>query len=66
MILLVSKGFHDRLLERGFPPEKLRTLVLGADGSIYKDVKPDHEYWKRHGLDGKIKAVTGALAMPMD
>lgn len=61
MILLVSKGFHDRLLERGLPPEKLRTLVLGADGSIYKDVKPDTDYWRRHGLEGKIKAVyTGA------
>lgn len=60
-ILLVSKGFHDRLLERGFPADKLRTIVLGADGSLFKDVKPDVDYWKRHGLEGKIKAVyTGA------
>lgn len=60
-ILLVSKGFHDRLLERGFPPEKLRTVVLGADGSLYRDVKPDHDYWHARGLDGQIKAVyTGA------
>ncbi len=57
MILLVSKGFHDRLLERGFPPEKLKTLVLGADGTLYRDVRPDRDYWRERGLNGKMVAV---------
>ncbi len=62
-ILLVSKGFHDRLLERGFPPEMLETIVLGADGALFADLKPNHEYIKRHGLDGKIIAVyAGAIS----
>lgn len=60
-ILLVSKGFHDRLLERGFDPAKLRTILLGADGSLFKDVQPDHDFLARHGLAGKTIAVyTGA------
>lgn len=60
-ILLVSRGFHDRLLERGFDPAKLHTIVLGADGSLFKDAKPDHEFMARHGLSGKTVAVyTGA------
>jgi glycosyltransferase involved in cell wall biosynthesis len=60
-ILLVSKGFHDRLLERGFAPDRLETVLLGADGDLFKDVSPDTEYMRRHGLDGRIVAVyTGA------
>ncbi len=56
-ILLVSKGFHDRLLERGFAPERLETIVLGADGALFADLKPNHEYLQKHGLEGKIIAV---------
>ncbi len=60
-ILLVSKGFHDRLLERGFDPRRLETILLGADGSLFENVTPDREYFRRHGLDGKTIAVyTGA------
>jgi glycosyltransferase involved in cell wall biosynthesis len=60
-ILLVSKGFHDRLLERGFDPARLQTLVLGADGSLFKDSQPDTAYFREHGLEGKTIAVyTGA------
>jgi len=60
-ILLVSRGFHDRLLQRGHDPAKLQTILLGADGSLYRDVKPDTEYLRAQGLDGKIVAVyTGA------
>jgi len=61
MILLVSSGFHDRLLERGLEPERLRTIVLGADGLLYQDVKPNRDYIERHGLTNKTIAVyTGA------
>ena len=56
-ILLVSKGFHDRLLERGFPPERLETLVLGADSSLYLDVKPDLDYMREQRLAGKTVAI---------
>jgi|CXWL01.1.fsa_nt_gi glycosyltransferase involved in cell wall biosynthesis len=60
-ILLVSKGFHDRLIERGFDPAKLQTIVLGADGSLFADAKPDTAYLREHGLEGKTIAVyTGA------
>lgn len=60
-ILLVSKGFENRLIERGFDPARLKTVVLGADGTLFKDAKPDHDYLVRHGLAGKFIAVyTGA------
>jgi glycosyltransferase involved in cell wall biosynthesis len=60
-ILLVSRGFHDRLLERGFAPERLETVLLGADGRLFEGVKPDEEYLAAHGLSGKTLAVyTGA------
>lgn len=56
-ILLVSKGFHDRLLERGFAPERLETLVLGADSSLYQNVQPDLAYIQEQGLAGKTVAI---------
>lgn len=60
-ILLVSKGFHDRLLERGFPPGLLRTILLGADADLFKELTPDTEYLREHGLDGRTIAIyTGA------
>lgn len=60
-ILLVSKGFHDRLLERGYPADRLRTILLGADADLYRSLHPDQGYLREHGLDGKAIAVyTGA------
>ncbi len=60
-IILVSKGFHDRMLERGFAPDRLKTVLLGADGNLFKDVKPDFQYIKEQGLEGKTIAIfTGA------
>jgi len=60
-ILLVSRGFHDRLLQRGFPPDRLETILLGADGGLFRNVTPDQEYMAQHGLAGKTVAVyTGA------
>jgi len=56
-ILLVSKGFHDRLLERGFAPQRLETLVLGADSSLYQNLQPDQAYMQEQGLAGKTVAI---------
>ncbi|MCB9849367.1 MAG: glycosyltransferase family 4 protein [Phycisphaerales bacterium] len=56
-ILLVSKGFHDRLLERGFAPPQLKTVLLGADGGLFKSLTPDVDYIRRNGLEGKTIAV---------
>lgn len=60
-ILLVSPGFEQRLIERGYAPGKLRTILLGADGSLFEQVTPDHEFLKTHNLEGKSIAIfTGA------
>lgn len=56
-ILVVSEGFHKRLLERGLPPEKLQTILLGADARYYADARPDTKFLERHGLAGKTIAV---------
>lgn len=61
MILLVSKGFHDRLLERGFDPARLKTILLGADGSLFENVQPNTAFFADRGLADKTIAVyTGA------
>jgi len=60
-ILLVSQGFHDRLLERGFEADRLSTIVLGADASLFENAQPDQAFIERHGLSGKTIAIyTGA------
>jgi glycosyltransferase involved in cell wall biosynthesis len=60
-ILLVSPGFEKRLIERGLPPRKLKTILLGADGELFRDVKPDHAFLDKYGLHGKTLAIyTGA------
>jgi glycosyltransferase involved in cell wall biosynthesis len=60
-ILLVSPGFEKRLLERGYRQEKLKTVLLGADGELFKDAKPAPEFRKKYGLEDKILAIfTGA------
>jgi len=60
-ILLVSKGFEKRLIERGLDPSKLKTVLLGADGNMFVDVKRDEAFLDRYNLRGKMIAVfTGA------
>lgn len=56
-ILLVSRGFEKRLIERGFPAEKMKTILLGADGGIFKEVKPNYEFLDKHNLRGKSIAI---------
>jgi glycosyltransferase involved in cell wall biosynthesis len=60
-VLLVSQGFHDRLLERGYPRDLLKTIPLGAAGELFKDVQADRSYLQEHGLAEKTIAIyTGA------
>jgi len=60
-ILLVSKGFEKRLIERGLWPGKLKTILLGADGNIFRNVNPNHGFLAKHNLKNRIIAIfTGA------
>ncbi len=60
-VILVSKGFHDRLLERNYPDSFLETIELGADGELFENVRINKGFWKEKGLDSKTIAVyTGA------
>jgi glycosyltransferase involved in cell wall biosynthesis len=60
-ILLVSPGFERRLRQRGYRQEKLKTVLLGADGELFRDAKPNPEFRKKYGLEDKILAIfTGA------
>jgi glycosyltransferase involved in cell wall biosynthesis len=56
-ILLVSRGFHDRLLERGLPPDRLKTIHLGGDGRLFEGAEPDSAWLQEHGLEGKTIAI---------
>ncbi len=56
-VLPVSQGFHKRLLERGYPDSLLQTVMLGADGPLFKDVQPDHAFFKEMGLGEKFIAI---------
>jgi len=60
-VLLVSPGFEKRLIERGFPPDKLKTILLGADGALFADAQVDEAFLDRYHLRGKAIAIyTGA------
>ncbi|GAG00039.1 unnamed protein product, partial [marine sediment metagenome] len=60
-IMLVSPGFEKRLAERGYPPAKLKTVLLGADGNVFRQLVPNKDFRPHHGLEGKTLAVyTGA------
>jgi len=60
-ILLVSPGFENRLLERGYRPAKLKTIPLGADEDLFRDARADETFRRRHNVEGKMLAVfTGA------
>lgn len=56
-ILLVSPGFQQRLIERGYPAGKMRTVLLGADGDVFRELRPDTGFRRRHGLEAKTVAV---------
>lgn len=56
-ILLVSPGFQKRLIERGYDGKKMRTVLLGADGEIFKNLRPNERFRKNYGLEGKTLAV---------
>jgi glycosyltransferase involved in cell wall biosynthesis len=56
-IVLVSQGFHDRLLERGYPDSVLQTVMLGGDGPLFEQQEPDLEFVRALGLEGKFVAV---------
>lgn len=60
-ILLVSPGFEKRLIERGFPADKLKTILLGADGNLFRQVTPDHSFLAKYNIQDKTIAIyTGA------
>jgi len=56
-ILLVSRGFHDRLLERGYADRLLETIMLGGDGPLFEQVGPDEAFVRELGLAGKFLAI---------
>ena len=56
-ILLVSPGFEKRLLERGYPAAKLRSILLGADGDIFRELVPNEVFRREQDLEGKTVAV---------
>jgi len=56
-ILLVSPGFEKRLLERGYPQRKLKTILLGADGDIFRELKPNKDFRRKYNLTNETIAV---------
>lgn len=56
-ILVVSEGFRQRLIERGFAPDRVQTILLGADAGAYASIEPNRELLRQHGLGDKTVAV---------
>jgi len=56
-ILLVSRGFHDRLIERGFDPGRVQTLLLGGDSGLFETLEPNRAFLEERGLGEKFVAV---------
>jgi glycosyltransferase involved in cell wall biosynthesis len=60
-ILLVSSGFKDNLIKRGYPEEKLKVILLGAAGEIFKQIEPNLSFLDKYDLQNKKIAIfTGA------
>ncbi len=60
-ILVVSPGFEKRLIERGYPAAKVKTVLLGADGELFKDAAANPDFRRNYGLDDAMVAIfTGA------
>lgn len=60
-VVLVSQGFKDNLIKRGFPAEKFEVVFLGADGKIFENVVEDNKFRNKYKLaDKKIAIYTGA------
>jgi glycosyltransferase involved in cell wall biosynthesis len=57
IILTVSRGFKDRLEERGYGSDRVRVILLGADGSLFQNLKPSDTFVQKYNLQGKILAI---------
>ena len=55
-ICVVSPGFKTRLVERGYDPDLIRTVLLGADKELF-EVPEDMEFRRQYGLESKTIAV---------
>lgn len=60
-ITVVSKGFYDRLIDRGISENKLNMIPLGADAQKFKNPLPDQSEFKKKGIvNKKIAIYTGS------
>ena len=56
-ITAVSRRMCDYLIERGIPAKKLVFIPTGVDLSASQAAQPNHDWWRREGLDGVLRAV---------
>ncbi len=56
-VCAISQMMVDRLVERGFPPEKLRFIPTGADLATFDSARPSEEFRRANDLEGKWVAA---------
>jgi len=56
-VIVVSGGFYNRLIERGYRKEKIEVLPLGADGDIYKNLNRNKSFFLSNGIKARIIAI---------
>lgn len=53
-IVTVGDGYRAQLRLRGVPDEKMSVITNGVDREVFGETKPDLEFRRSHGLEGKF------------
>jgi glycosyltransferase involved in cell wall biosynthesis len=56
-ITAISQRMCDYLIERGIEAQKLVFIPTGVDLAAAAQAAPDHDWWRRHGIEGCLRAV---------
>jgi glycosyltransferase involved in cell wall biosynthesis len=56
-VTAISRRMCDYLIERGIGAEKLVFIPTGVDLATARQAAPDHDWWRRQGIEGCLRAV---------
>ena len=56
-VTAISRRMCDYLVERGIPAQKLVFIPTGVDLAAARQATPDHDWWRRQGIEGCLRAV---------
>ena len=63
-IRVISPGFRANLIEKGVPEEKIRVISNWVDTDYYRQVAPDSELAREHGLADRFNVMFAGMIGP--